>query len=45
MSESLRNYTSICTTVGREPDSTEFMAWAYLGIEPEWYKEIVRGIE
>ena len=41
MLESLQNYTKLCDTVGREPDCAEFMAWAYLRIEPDWYKELI----
>ena len=41
MLESLQNYTKLCDTVGREPDCAEFMAWTYLRIEPDWYKELI----
>lgn len=43
MLENLRNYAHICDNVGRDPDQAEFLAWAYLGIEPKWFKELTGG--
>lgn len=41
MEQALKSYGEIVVKAGRQPDSVEFLAWRYYGIEPNWYKELV----
>lgn len=42
--DSLTSYSELVATVGRTPDAAEYLAWSFLGIEPEWYIKLVEGL-
>ena len=44
MLQNLKNYSELISMVGREPNEAEFLSWAYLGVEPDWYKRLVKEI-